>query len=223
LLSRYRFEKFLKFLSSGGDLFESPSATLLLFATSLFLSRENRTPRLINFGGACGESIFLLCKIFEDQIFRTTCVCESAQHVRESSNWDYVSKINISDNLEKALATPIDIFFTSGTIQYLPNPYEPLDTVAKAGVPIVALTRNNFSLNPTIVAQRSMLSANGTGSHLAEYGNFELYYPNSSIDKQKLIKTFLDHGYSLILDTTGTASGVYGATSFSGDLVFVKT
>jgi hypothetical protein len=50
-----------------------------------------------------------------------------------------------------------------------------------------------------------------------------MHYPNSSIDKQKVIKNFLAHGYSLILDTAGTASGVYGATSFSGDLVFVKT
>lgn len=222
LLSRYRFDKFSKFLTSGGSLFESPSASLLLFAVSLFLSRENRTHYLIDFGGACGESVFLLSKIFGDQIFERAFVCESPQQVREASNWSYVSQIKFIDDLERALATPIDLFFTSGTIQSLPNPYDALNAVAKAGVSIVALTRNNFSLNPTIVAQQSMLSANGTGTHLPEYENPVMFYPNQSIDKHKLITIFRDHNYSLFLDTTGTTSGVYGSACFSGDLIFSR-
>jgi hypothetical protein len=177
---------------------------------------------LIDFGGACGESVFLLSKIFGDQIFKTAFVCESAQQVRESSNWSCVSQINFIEDLGAALARPIDLFFTSGTIQSLPNPYDPLNAVAKAGVPIVALTRNNFSLNPTIVAQQSMLSANGTGAHLSEYGNPVMFYPNQSIDKHKLITIFRDHNYSLLLDTAGTTSGVYGSDCFSGDLVFTR-
>ena len=83
----------------------------LLFAVSLFLSRENRTPYLIDFGGACGESVFLLSKIFEDQIFERALVCESAQQVREASNWSYVNQIKFIDNLGAAIARPIDIFY----------------------------------------------------------------------------------------------------------------
>jgi putative methyltransferase (TIGR04325 family) len=224
MLCKYRFEKFSNFLRDGGNLFSSPSATVLLFSVSLYLkNNQSIVPRLIDYGGACGESINLLAKIFGDDILKTSWICESSQQVKESHNWDFANQMQFSSDLDSVLKeVNIDIFFTSGTIQSLPDPYEALEAVAHAKVPIVALTRNNFSFKPTIVAQRSTLSINGTGQHIERYGNPAMYYPNTSVLKSKIIETFTTQGYEVIVDTSGTASGVYGENNYSGDLVFAR-
>jgi len=222
LLCRYRYEKFANFLKDGGNLLSSPSANLLLFSISLFLRKEGaRVPHLIDFGGACGESIILLSKIFGAEIFLNSWVCESPAQVEESQNWEFAKNIQYASDLSQVVVgNIIDIFFTSGTIQSLSDPYEPLKTIAVAKIPIVALTRNNFSLNTKIVAQRSLLSGNGTGKHIDEYGNPYVYYPNTSVKKTKVMEIFLSQGYRILIDTSGNASGVYGSENFSGDIVF---
>jgi len=116
----------------------------------------------------------------------------------------------------------IDIFFSSGTVQYLPSPLSPFSLVARLGIPLVALTRNNFSAKSKVVAQRSRLAMNGTGAHIKNYGNPAIYYPNTSIVKSELINIFRSNGYSVILDTSGTTTGIYGNDCYSGDLVFMK-
>jgi len=102
------------------------------------------------------------------------------------------------------------------------NPYAPLQKVAESGIPIVALTRNNFSLRTKIVAQRSRLSDNGVGKHIERYGNPTIYYPNTSIEKTMVMNIFLSRDYEVLIDTSGTASGIYGSENFSGDIVFAK-
>ena len=224
LLSQYRFEKFSNFLKDNGNLFSSPSANLLLFSISLFLRKEGAgVPRLIDLGGACGESIVLLSKIFGEEIFMNSWVCESPAQVRESKNWEFAKKIQYVSDLSRVVKeNNVDIFFTSGTIQYLPDPYAPLEKISDSEVPIVALTRNNFSHVPKIVSQRSSLSANGSGRHFEKYGNPYIYYPNTELNKSKVIGIFVSRGYEIVIDTSGNTSGVYGNNTFSGDIVMVK-
>ena len=224
LLSQYRFEKFSDFLKDSGNLFDSPSANVLLFSISMFLRKEGaRIPYLIDFGGACGESVILLSKIFGEEIFLNSWVCESLAQVRESQNWEFAKKIQYVSELSPVIEEKnVDIFFTSGTIQYLPDPYAPLEKVADSDIPIVALTRNNFSLNTKIVVQRSSLSSNGPGQHNEKYGNPYIYYPNTSVEKTKVMNIFLSRGYEILIDTSGTASGIYGSENFSGDIVMIK-
>ena len=224
LLSRYRCEKFANFLKNDGNLFSSPSANLLLVSISLFLRKEGaRVPQLIDLGGACGESIILLSKIFGEEMFLTSWVCESPVQVGESQDWEFAKKLQYISELSHVVEKRnVDIFFTSGTIQYLPDPYAPLQKVAESGIPIVALTRNNFSLRTKIVAQRSRLSDNGAGKHIERYGNPTIYYPNTSIEKTMVMNIFLSRDYEVLIDTSGTASGIYGSENFSGDIVFAK-
>ena len=138
--------------------------------------------------------------------------------VEESRRWDSFNSIMFSSSLETVMSqNQIDIFFSSGTIQSLPSPLAPLASVASF------VTRNNFSAKSKVVAQRSTLSMNGTGAHIENYGNPAMYYPNTSIVKSELINIFSSNGYNVILDTSGTSSGVYGNECYSGDLVFMKT
>ena len=156
-------------------------------------------------------------------VYKKSWVVESTSMVEESRKWKSANSIMFSSSLETVMSqNHNDIFFSSGTIQYLPSPLAPLSLVAGLGVPLVALTRNNFSAKSKVVAQRSTLAMNGTGAHIKNYGNPAMYYPNTSIVKSELINIFSSNGYSVILDTSGTSSGVYGNDCYSGDLVFMK-
>ena len=168
-------------------------------------------------------SLYCYCLQSSGGVYKKSWVIESPRMVEESRRWDSFNSIMFSSSLETVISqNQIDIFFSSGTIQSLPLPLVPLVSVAKLGIPLVALTRNNFSAKSKVVAQRSTLSMNGTGAHIKNYGNPAIYYPNTSIVKSELINIFSSNGYNVILDTSGTSSGVYGNECYSGDLVFMK-
>ena len=171
LLSKYRFEKFNNYLNSGASLF-SYSMLSLLFTVTKFINENNGLcPNIVDFGGACGESVFLLQKILGNEIFSKSWIIETEQHILESSNWQFAENLQYSNNLEQTInSNKIDIFFSSGTLQYLENPLKPLKLIANKSVPIVALTRNHFS-NDKIIVQESNFSSNGFGSHIDRYGN----------------------------------------------------
>ena len=169
-------------------------------------------------------SLYCYCSQSSGGVYKKSWVIESPRMVEESSKWNSANGIMFSSSLEAVISqNQIDIFFSSGAIQYLPSPLAPLALVASFGIPLVALTRNNFSAKSKVVAQRSTLSMNGTGAHIENYGNPAMYYPNTSIVKSELINIFSSNGYNVILDTSGTSSGVYGNECYSGDLVFMKT
>ena len=66
ILTEYRFRKTNNFLENKGNLLEAPSMPLLMFAVNYFLRKEKLiVPGIIDFGGACGESLILLEKIFD--------------------------------------------------------------------------------------------------------------------------------------------------------------
>lgn len=201
LLSKYRFKKTNNFLNNGGNLLVAPSVPLLMFAINYYLKKDNsKTPEFIDFGGACGETLILLSKIFSSEIYKKSWIIESPQMVKESKSWEFVKDIKYSSNLKEIITNNnVDIFFTSGCIQCLKNPFEIISQVAESNIPIVALTRNNFSSNTEIKAQMSYLSENGIGPHLTEYENNEIYYPITSIKKSRVIDLFVRNGYSILV------------------------
>lgn len=204
ILSNYRFKKTNNFLNSGGSLLAAPSMPLLLFAINYYLKKANsKTPELIDFGGACGETLILLNKIFSNEIYEKSWIIESPQMVKESKNWEFTKHIQYSSNLKEIITkNNIDIFFTSACIQYLKNPFEIISQVAESKISLVVLTRNNFSSNGEIRAQMSFLSENGIGPHLSEYENHAIYYPNTSIKKRKIIDLFCKNGYSILVGSS---------------------
>ena len=201
LLSNYRFKKTNNYINSGGNLLVAPSVPILMFAINYYLKKENsKPPEFIDFGGACGETLILLSKIFSSEIYKKSWIIESPQMVKESKSWEFVKRIKYSSNLKEIIHNNnIDIFFTSGCIQCLKNPYEIISQVAESNIPIVALTRNNFSSKKEIRAQMSYLSENGIGPHLTEYENKAIYYPITSIKKSRVIDLFLKNGYSILI------------------------
>tara|TARA_E500000331_G_C16595919_1_gene429469 strand:- start:64 stop:219 length:156 start_codon:yes stop_codon:yes gene_type:complete len=49
-----------------------------------------------------------------------------------------------------------------------------------------------------------------------------MYYPNTLIRKEELIRIFQINGYSILLDSI-EGNGVYGKSNYGCDLIFLKS
>jgi len=223
-LTKYRFDKTEKFLKNGGNLINNPTVSTLLMALNIFQNKNpGKVPRVIDFGGSCGESLILLKLIFKDELFKDSWIIESEAMVEESINWQYSSGLNFSSNLGLILKDyDFDIFFSSGTIQYLKDPYLPIKLASEKSIPIIAMARNNFSENPKVVAQTSKMFDNGLNINIDGYKNHKIFYPNSSVKKKKVLEIFKNSRYDLIFDMPENSSS-YGFCTYGSDLIFLKT
>ena len=222
-LSNYRFKKTENFIINDGNLLQNPSSTMLLYVVNLFMKKNpGKIPKFVDYGGACGESVFLLNSIFGETIFKNSWIIESPNHVKVAKEYKFFNKIQFANNFSEILdKTEIDIFFSSCAIHYLKNPYYPLEIAAENQIPYVCLTRNNFSLKPSINVQLSRLSSNGTGQHLEEFIDKNIYYPVSSLSESRIIEIFSKKKYYINFQKKGTQSGVINKKNdYSNDLCF---
>ncbi len=216
MLSKYRFEKTNAYLASSPALHEAPSARLLIYITAMWLKRHGgEAPRLIDFGGACGESIFLLSQILGDAAYELSTVVETSKMVEESANWSFFKRIRFSSDLDKHLNSS-DIVYSSGAIMFLENPYGVLERIARSNAEIVAFSRNYFSEDGAVIPQISMLSHNGPGRHVDGYPDQPIAYPRHSISKGRLVSIFASQGMTKVLDTSSVGD------ADAGDIVFIR-
>ena len=223
LLCKYRFEKLDNYINKNEKLFNPLTTNMLLVCIAYFLqNNEGRFPKIIDFGGACGENILFLETIFGNDIFENSWIIETPGQVEESRNWQFAQKLNFSSDIINILKkNKIDIFFSSCAINYLANPYDMLSLVEKFKLPLICLTRNNFALKPHPFIQVSNLSENGFGEHLEKYGNPKVWYPSQTINEKKVKDIFLKSSYELIVDKSIDDSGVINKKiSYSKDLLF---
>ena len=137
---------------------------LLVCIASFLKNNEGKFPKIIDYGGACGENILFLETIFGNDIFGNSWIIETPGQVDESRNWKFANKLNFSSDVNTILKNnKIDIFFSSCAINYLENPYDLLSLIDKFRLPLICLTRNNFSFKPQPFIQVSNLSENGFG------------------------------------------------------------
>ncbi len=106
-------------------------------------------------------------------------------------------------------------------MNYTKNPYGVLSSIAKAKIPMICLTRNNFSENPRPFIQLSNLSDNGVGNHLEKYKESEVWYPAQSLSEFKIKNLFLSKEYKLIIDETIDKTGLINKKdNYAKDLFF---
>ena len=221
ILSRYRFEKCQNFLNSDHNLLNSIVAFRLIHSFCIHMKNNSgKLPNFIDFGGACGEYVYMLSRIFGEDIFKKAWIIESPQQVKESKNWEFSKKLNFSSDLESVIKTKeIDLFFSAGCIKYTDSPQNIIEIISKSRIPLIVLSRNNFSRKKRIISQVSNLSSNGTGKHIKSYGNPRIFYPNTSLIKKDLIKIFESQNYRLIEDIP-EESGIIDFSNHGGDLIF---
>ena len=221
-LCRYRFEKLANYIKNNKGFIFPQSSDLLLYCIAYFL-KENKgnTPKIVDYGGACGENILFLKSIFGNDILKSSFVIETKAQVKESKKWNYSKKINFSNDLKKVLdENKIDIFFSSGSLSYIERPYEILSMIKNYKIPLICLTRNNFSKEPKSFIQVSNLADNGFGEHIKEYGNPKIWYPSQLLNETKIKKIF-NPEYKLILNALINKTGVIKKNeSYAKDLIF---
>ena len=226
LLCAYRFEKLQHLLKERGvdALFSNPLVKGLQHAILLHNKYipDNKI-RMIDFGGGCGESMLYLKSILGPEDI-DGFIIESEEHAKQSRNWAMTDRLKYSSRLDEILESQDStLFFTSGAIQYLENPYTPLIKAIKSEVPIISLSRNNFSKSERVIAQHTKLSAHGIGDHFTNTHDASIYIPNTPLNLSKVECLFSEGEYRCVLKNLDSLSGVYGESNYGGDLAFVHT
>lgn len=165
----------------------------------LSLAVTDRELNVIDFGGACGVHYFIARAFMGDRVrFRW--------HVVETSKMAEVAKgledgqLEFFDSLHRAKESfeKIDLVFSSGALQYVPDPYETLGEITQCGARAlfltrIGLTRGNSEL---IMAQTSTLSANGPGALPEGMPDGTVKYPVIFARKDK-VEDIIGINYSL--------------------------
>jgi putative methyltransferase (TIGR04325 family) len=116
-----------------------------------------------------------------------------------------------------------DIFYSSGTLQTIPDPYGILEQGFSSAARAVVLKRNYFSNIPIFRVHYSRLFDNGDGPIPDGYADRWISYPFASVDERRVMTIAGKHGFDLFSRTPESdgigviEDGVYGA-----QLVFLK-
>lgn len=95
----------------------------------------------------------------------------------------------------------VDLVFSSGALQYTPDPIFYLSKLLEVGAKNFFITRTSFSANETkfIGVQESKLSANGPGALPKGFQDFYVYYPNVFVPKSEVEQLIANFNYKINL------------------------
>jgi len=106
-------------------------------------------------------------------------------------------ELRFFDNLEDALRSlpRADLVFSSGTLQYVPNPYQSLEELTKCGAAQIFITRVGLTTGPKeiISIQRSRIADNGPGLSLEGAPNELVRYPVTFASKHRFEQILQTH------------------------------
>jgi putative methyltransferase (TIGR04325 family) len=213
LLNRFRVERArlnVRFLEPG-DL--SPS-----FAVALEALRGCRAPRptVVDLGGACGEWGWLLRR--ESGRDLDHVVVESPDLAARLSGDPFFDWFRCVTDLPGAF----DVFLSSGTLQYLEDPYAPLERAFQRARERVVLVRNGFGATEVFRVQRSRLGDNGAGARLPPGFDPEtpVTYPHRTVRKDRVLDLAARAGWRVVLRRPAAPSG--SGPAVDEDLVFAR-
>lgn len=114
-----------------------------------------------------------------------------------------------------------DIFYSSGTLPYLADPYGVLERGLKSAQKAVALTRNCFSDREVFTVHTTPLSANG-GGPLPDLPDSPISYPHRTISEAKVRALAAPKGFRLVSRLPAMNGVPYGYEGYDMGLVFLK-
>lgn len=116
-----------------------------------------------------------------------------------------------------------DVFYSGGTLQYLPSPYRTLARAFASASVAVVLARNCFSDRTLIRVQAYRLYDNGAGPIPAGFEDRAISYPHRTIRERRVLEMAGRAGFRLVADLPDSSGvlpclgRVYGKT-----LVFTR-
>jgi putative methyltransferase (TIGR04325 family) len=174
------------------------------------LARQNKPINVIDFGGADGGHYLIIRQLLANTIRLNWQVVETSEMVKGMQAFA-TNELSFCDNLDKAIQEmgAIDILFTSGTLQYTPNPYDFIDKMLNSNADYLIFNRQSLNVGDRdlITIQRSLLSWHGSKEiKNATFVDQEISYPHTNISVQKF-EALLNAHYKVVY-TYADASGV---------------
>jgi putative methyltransferase (TIGR04325 family) len=168
---------------------------------------------VIDFGGATGDIGIEFIREFPNSVYT---VVESPSMVSIMRGKGVV-------RYQTELPPDCDIFFTSGTLQYVDSPFDVLSKAFSSARRAVVLVRNSFSYEEIFRVQRSALFQNGNGPIPPGYENVEIAYPHRTINENRVTELAIKHGFKCVARLE-EQSGVlpYSDKVYGKQLAFLK-
>lgn len=114
-----------------------------------------------------------------------------------------------------------DVFYSSGTIHYLENPYEAMKISFSSASKAVILVRNSFAEREIYTVDRPRLHENGSGLIPEGFLDREITYPRRTVSEARVQDLAREAGFTLAYRNTGNEPpSVPGA--YDAQLVFLK-
>jgi putative methyltransferase (TIGR04325 family) len=187
----------------------TPSDTLAVFAIGLALPSSLQI-KILDFGGACGAHYFRLRALLHEDIPLRYHVVETSAMAKKARPLQ-TDELSFFDSLHEAQNAMghIDILYSSGTLQCVPDPHLALKQLLDCGASYLVLPRLGLSETSAdvITVEDSRLSANGPGPMPADIPDGISRYP-FTFPARKAIEAAIMNVYKIILRVADD-SGVF--------------
>jgi len=151
----------------------------LRMTLALSLASRGRELNVLDFGGACGAHYFLARAVLRDHPALRWTVVETAAMIDRARPLEdgclrFVPEVQSAHRDGRGP----DVVFSSGALQYVPDPCVALERLLACGAPIVLLLRTALSNDGDLVGvQTTRLSQNGPGPMPSNVDDATIRYP----------------------------------------------
>ncbi|MBA2589062.1 MAG: hypothetical protein H0U98_10615 [Alphaproteobacteria bacterium] len=165
---------------------------------------------MTDFGGATGELGADFLTVFRGGVFTVVENTTLVDLMKDRSGVQFSNRIPAS----------CDIFYTSGTLQYLDDPMAVLAAGFDSAKQYVVLVHNSFSDVETFHVQTSRLFSNGGGPIPDGFEDQDVSYPHRTLNEDQIMALASAKGFECI-SRIGEIGGTIG-DSYGKQLVFQK-
>jgi putative methyltransferase (TIGR04325 family) len=156
---------------------------------ALGLANTQTTLKVLDFGGGAGYHYTLARAILGNSKSLEWNVIETSAMAREARLLANDAHLGFFDNIIDAKNNlgSVDLVFTSGALQYCPNPLKYLRELTEVGATNIFITRTplNDSEDSLVSIQVSKLSENGPGPLPVEFSDGNVSYPITFASKHQ--------------------------------------
>lgn len=180
--------------------------------------RKGGPPAILDFGGAVGEGALYLRHLLGGHDYRVVENSALAAALAADPAFGHA-------RFESSLGSePCGVFFSSGALQYVAEPYEVLAAAFRLATCHVVLTRNLFSRGGELAAvQRSRLHDNGAGPLPAGFPDRDVLYPVRSLDWDRVAALATEAGWEVFFENSDPDVPDWGeGRLFGKNLVFAR-
>ncbi len=167
----------------------------------IYIDTESLT-RVIDFGGGGGYHYFIAkaslagSKVLTWNVIETPSLVQAARRLQNSE----LSFHSVAGNWTSTIDGPVDLVFTSSSLQYCHSPLESLKELIGLGAKYLYITRTPFSEGsvPLFAVQSSRLRDNGPGPLPVEFNDRKIEYP-IVFESRFRIESLIEKEYQILL------------------------